>query len=95
MSTQKALTELDFDEMLKTSFKKLAKKDTDFQAVIRDCQVSSSLSTLSVRNAVMACVSSDETVLSKIREFLLLSKTNHLISPLQKTNWRLSYQTNC
>jgi len=95
MSTQKALTELDFDEMLKTSFKKLAKKDTDFQAVIRDCQVSSSLSTLSVRNAVLACVSTDETVLSKIREFLLLSKTNHLISQLQKTNWRLSYQTNC
>ena len=95
MSTPKALTESDFDEMLKTSFKKLAKKDTDFQAVIRDCQVSSSLSTLNVRNAVLACVSTDETVLSKIRELLLLSATYNLISSLQKTNWRLSYQPNC
>ena len=75
MSTPKAMTESEFEDMLKTSFKKLAKKDHEFQAILRDSQgqVSSSLSTSNVRNAVMACVSSDESVLSKIRECIVFS----------------------
>ena len=97
MSTPKAMTESEFEDMLKTSFKKLAKKDHEFQAILRDSQgqVSSSLSTSNVRNAVMACVSSDESVLSKIRECIVFSVRWYVISCKQKRNWRTSFQPNC
>ena len=59
----------EFDLMVKASLKKLAKKDQEIQTILRDCQGQSlnSLSAASVRSAVVACVTSDDTVFEKIR----------------------------
>jgi hypothetical protein len=59
----------EFDLMVKATLKKLAKKDQEVQTILRDCQGQSSnaLSAASVRSAVLACVSSDDTVLTNIR----------------------------
>ena len=59
----------EFDVSVKASLKKLAKKDQEFQSILRDAQGqnSTALFASNVRNAVMACVSSDETVFGKIR----------------------------
>ena len=59
----------EFDVSVKASLKKLAKKDQEFQSILRDAQGqnTTALFASNVRNAVMACVSSDETVFGKIR----------------------------
>ena len=59
----------EFDVSVKASLKKLAKKDQEIQSILRDAQGqnSTALFASNVRNAVMACVSSDETVFGKIR----------------------------
>ena len=60
----------DFDFNVKTSLKKLAKKDQEIQIILRDAQGQSTpaLFAANVRSAVFACVSSDETVFGKIRK---------------------------
>ena len=59
----------EFDLNVKASLKKLAKKDQEIQIIFRDAfgQNSSALFASNVRSAVIACVSSDETVFGKIR----------------------------
>jgi hypothetical protein len=59
----------EFDSNVKLSLKKLAKKDQEVQSILRDAQGQNmtALSAANVRSAVIACVSSDETVFGKIR----------------------------
>jgi hypothetical protein len=66
----KSMSDLsEFDSNVKLSLKKLAKKDQEVQSILRDAQGQNmtALSAANVRSAVIACVSSDETVFGKIR----------------------------
>ena len=70
--TSTKMTEVEFEAMLKTTLKRLSRKDSEIQSIIRDAQVPSStiLSASNVRSAVLACVSSDATVFDKISEYI-------------------------
>ena len=70
--TSTKMTEAEFEAMLKTTLKRLSRKDSEIQSIIRDAQVPSStiLSASNVRSAVLACVSSDATVFDKISEYI-------------------------
>ena len=89
-NTARQMTDFsEFDLMLKASLKKLAKKDQEIQSILRDSQGQSlnALSAASVRSAVLACVTSDDTVFAKIRMKTRFHSTYRHMLNRRETCW--------